>query len=99
MDSLLASSIKFGAGVEVAAGPTGVGSKGTTADILAFSKTKGLFAGATIDGAVVGARDSWNEEYYGRPVRPMEILIERTVTRPQAAPLRAAVRGVAGSVS
>ena len=98
LDSLLSTSVKFGADVEVAAGPTGSGTNAATVDILSFSRTKGLFAGATVDGAVVAARDGWNEEYYNRAARPVEILRDRAVTNPQADPLREAVTVVSQSV-
>jgi lipid-binding SYLF domain-containing protein len=98
LDSLLSTSVKLGADVEVAAGPTGGGTTAATVDILSFSRTMGLFAGATVDGAVVAARDGWNEEYYKRPVRPIEILRDRAVANPQADPLREAVTVVSQSV-
>jgi lipid-binding SYLF domain-containing protein len=98
MDSMLATSVKLGADVEVAAGPVGVGTKAATVDVLAFSRTKGLFAGASVEGAIVAARDGWNEEYYRRSVRPPEILVESKVTNPHADPLREALTRLSGDV-
>ena len=98
VDSMLATTFQLGADVEVAAGPVGRGAKTATADILAFSRGKGFYGGATVDGAVIATRDSWNAEYYGRPIRPMEILIDRAVVRPRADGLRDAVARVTGSV-
>jgi lipid-binding SYLF domain-containing protein len=98
LDSLLATSVKLGADLEVAAGPVGQGAKAMTVDILAFSRTKGLYGGATVDGAVIATRDEWNARYYGKPVRPIEILVQRTVSRPDADPLREAVARISGSV-
>jgi lipid-binding SYLF domain-containing protein len=97
LDSMLATNVKLGADVEAAAGPVGAGTKAATADVLAFSRTKGLFAGATVEGAWIGEREGWNEEYYGRRVRPVEILLDHKVSNPQADPLREALAGVSGS--
>jgi len=96
LDSMMATSVKLGADVEVAAGPVGVGTKAATVDVLAFSRTKGLFGGATVEGAWIGEREGWNEEYYGRRVRPVEILLEHKVGNPQTQPLREALTRVAG---
>jgi SH3 domain-containing YSC84-like protein 1 len=98
LDSMLATSLKLGADVEVAAGPVGTGTKAATADILAFSRTKGLFAGVSVEGAVVATREGWNEDYYGKPARPAEILRERKVANAQADPLREALAMVSQSV-
>jgi SH3 domain-containing YSC84-like protein 1 len=98
LDSMMASSVKLGADVEVAAGPVGAGTKAATADVLAFSRTKGLFGGATVEGAWIGEREGWNEEYYGRHVRPIEILLDHKVTNAQADSLREAIARVSGTV-
>ena len=99
LDSMMATSVKLGAEIEAAAGPVGVGTKAATADVLAFSRTKGLFGGATVEGAWIGEREGWNEEYYGRHVRPVEILLDHKVSNPQADPLRAALAKVSASVA
>ena len=98
IDSLLATSVKLGADVEVAAGPVGMGTKAATADVIAFSRTRGLFAGASVEGAIVAARDRWNAEYYKQPVRPTEILREHKVQNPQADALRETLSRTAGGV-
>jgi len=98
LDSMLASSVKLGTAVEVAAGPVGTGTNAATADILSYSRNKGLFGGATIEGAWVAERESWNAEYYGQSVRPVEILRDRKVSNPQADPLREVIAKVSESV-
>jgi SH3 domain-containing YSC84-like protein 1 len=98
LDSMMATNAKLGADVEVAAGPVGTGAAAATADILAYSRNKGLFAGASVAGAWLTERASWNQEYYGQPVRPMEILIEKKVANPQADMLREQVAKVSASV-
>jgi SH3 domain-containing YSC84-like protein 1 len=98
LDSMLATSVKLGADVSIAAGPVGAGAKAATTDILAYSRSKGFYGGATVEGAVIAARDSWNEAYYGRPVRPLDILLRREAKNAQADLLRQEVTRVAGVV-
>ncbi len=97
MDKLLTSSFKLGADVDVALGPVGAGTgaKGITADIYMFSRSKGIFGGLTIEGAVIATRDKWNSTYYGKEVRPTDILILHNVSNKQANGLRAAVEKAA----
>ena len=89
--AFLENSIKLGAGVGVAAGPIGAGASAATAnlsaDIISFSRSKGLFGGIALDGAVVATRDGLNEAYYARKVNSTEILIQHKVDSPQAAAL------------
>ncbi len=88
MDSLLTSSFKVGADVSVAAGPVGVGAKAATADILAYTQSKGAYGGATIEGAVIKVRDEWNSSYYGKDVTPADVIVRQTVANFNANPLR-----------
>ncbi len=91
VDALLASSFKLGGDVSVAAGPVGVGAKAQIADILAFSRTKGLYGGLNVEGAVLKIRNDRNEAYYRRSVRPRDIIVSRSVSNPNADPLRHAI--------
>lgn len=91
IDSLLTTSAKLGADVAVAAGPVGAGAAAATTDILSFSRTKGVYGGLNLEGSVVKVREGLNEAYYGKPVNPIDILITRNVSNPQAAPLVEAV--------
>jgi lipid-binding SYLF domain-containing protein len=98
--TLLQSSVKLGADVGLAAGPYGAGAQAATAnisaDILAFSRSKGLYGGVSLDGAVVDVRDSLNKAYYGKPVTPTDILVKRDVSNPQADKLRASLSRISG---
>jgi lipid-binding SYLF domain-containing protein len=89
--AMLDNSVKLGAGASVAAGPVGAGVAGATAnlsaDLIAYSRAKGLYGGIAVDGAVVATRDGWNQAFYGRPASATDILVRRSVTSPQAAPL------------
>jgi lipid-binding SYLF domain-containing protein len=78
IDRLLTTSFKFGGDTSVAAGPVGAGAKTSiTADILSFARTKGAYAGASF--------------YYGKPVRPSDIFVRRSVSNPGSAQLRTAI--------
>jgi len=85
------TSVKLGADISVAAGPVGAGAKAATADILAFSRQKGLYGGVSVEGAVIGARNEWNEAYYGKALTPAQIVFDKTVHNPKADPLRQSV--------
>ena len=93
--SLLSTSTKLGGNVGIALGPIGGGAEAATAnlsaDIISYSRSKGIYAGGSLDGAVVATRGSLNAAYYNREITPTEILIQRAVTNPQAASLIQAV--------
>jgi lipid-binding SYLF domain-containing protein len=102
--SFLGNSVKLGGDVGIAAGPVGMGVSAATAnlsvDILSFSRSKGLFGGISLDGAVVAVRDGLNSAYYGKTVSPAEILISRAVRNPNAAMLAESVsRSASGTQS
>ncbi len=90
-DALLSPSFKLGADISVAAGPVGAGAEAKTFDVLAFARSKGAFGGVSISGAVITARDSMNQIYYGKKVRPVDILYLHAVSNKQADRLVAAV--------
>jgi lipid-binding SYLF domain-containing protein len=95
LDAMLTSSFKLGADANVALGPVGTGIKGATTDILAFSRSKGLYGGLTLEGAVVATRDKLNNAYYGKDLRPSEILVLGKVSNSHADELRAAIKKAA----
>ena len=93
IDSLLASSFKFGGDTSLAVGPVGAGAKGNvTADFISFAKSKGIYAGINFEGAVVDVRDSLNREYYGKEVSPVDIIVKKEVSNKGSEELRAALR-------
>jgi SH3 domain-containing YSC84-like protein 1 len=96
VSSMLASSVKLGADLSVAAGPVGAGATAETAnlsaDILSFARAKGLYAGASLEGAVMAKLAGLNEAYYSKnDITPTEILIKGTPVNIQAASLKAEV--------
>ena len=79
LQSLMGDKFKIGGDVTVAAGPVGRQASANTdirlnAEILSYSRSKGIFAGASVDGAVVQADHSGDRAMYGRDVSHGEIL-------------------------
>ena len=71
MNSLLATSVKLGGDVSVAAGPIGAGANSdVTTDLVAFSRAKGIYGGLNLEGSVIDVADNWNQTYYGTAVLP-----------------------------
>lgn len=89
MEAMLSTEFKLGGDVSLAAGPVGASAKAQTVDILAYGRSKGAFVGIAIDGAVIAPRYEWNNSYYGKDVLLADILINQTVSNPQADNLRA----------
>jgi len=99
-NALLNSSVKLGADVTVAVGPVGAGADASTAnlsaDILTFARSKGLYGGVSLKGAVVKIRAGLNAAYYGKPATPTDILVRKNVANPQAKELLKTVAKAAG---
>ena len=79
LQSLLSDKFKIGADATVAAGPVGRQAAADTdiklnAEILSYSRSKGVFAGVSLDGAVVQADHSGDKAMYGSNVTRQEIL-------------------------
>lgn len=95
VEHLLSTSVKLGGDLTIAAGPIGAGAKAQTADILAFSRSRGLYGGVSLEGAILKARHSWNEGYYGEKVRPLDVIFRDKASRETSAPLQNAVWSLA----
>jgi lipid-binding SYLF domain-containing protein len=92
LQSLLGDKFKLGADASVAAGPVGrTAAAGTdvklSAEILSYSRTKGLFAGVALDGAVVQADKSGDRAMYGHDVKRHDILSGKITVPASARPL------------
>jgi lipid-binding SYLF domain-containing protein len=92
LQSLLSDKFKLGADASVAAGPVGrTAAAGTdvklNAEILSYSRAKGLFAGVALDGAVVQADKSGDQAMYGDNVDRHEILNGKIAVPASARPL------------
>ena len=87
-------NVTLGADASVAAGPVGRAAEADVtpkAAIYTYSKSKGLFAGVSLEGAVIGTRKGANEHYYGRPVTAYDILHGRVAAPAGSARLRNAL--------
>ena len=87
-------NVTIGADASAAAGPVGrdahVGVTPTAA-IYTYSRSKGLFAGASLEGAVIATQKTANARYYGRSVRARDVLTGRVAAPAKANGLRAAL--------
>jgi lipid-binding SYLF domain-containing protein len=92
-NSLLSTSFKVGGEASIAAGPVGAGAGATvTADLISFTRARGVFGGLNLDGTVISTNVPWNDAFFGGSnLLPPDILIRRTVTSPKAAGLLADV--------
>lgn len=87
-------NVSFGGALSAAAGPVGRTAGASVMPIAAvytYSRSQGLFAGASIEGTVIAARDDANRGYYGRDVTPKEILSGQVKPPKGAAKLKAAL--------
>jgi len=91
---LLTTGAKVGTDSSVAAGEVSAGAGSSSTDLVAVSLSRGLYAGMSLEGAVVAVRDALNRAYYGRAVRPAEIL-GGAATNPQADGLKKAATALA----
>ena len=72
-DKVLNSKVKVGTDVSAAAGPGASAGTGT-ADMLTYARSKGLFAGVSLDGASLDPDSKANERLYGKPASAKEIV-------------------------
>jgi lipid-binding SYLF domain-containing protein len=87
-------NVTLGVDASVAAGPVGRNAEAAvtpTAAIYTYSRSKGLFAGVSAEGAVIATQKDENAHYYRQPVRAIDILKGRVAPPPAAAHLRAAL--------
>lgn len=88
--SLLSSKVKLGADASAAAGPKGRTAEGATdivmnAEILSYSRNKGLFAGVSLEGSTLRSDGGANENLYGKKLTAKEIIREGRVGVPACA--------------
>jgi lipid-binding SYLF domain-containing protein len=90
LEEFYRNDFKLGADASIALGPVGEGShgKGMTADLIGYAKKQGAFVGMALDGSFIAVSDDANAAYYGKPVRPTDILVTHSVSNPKSADLR-----------
>lgn len=89
-DSILASKVKLGAGVSAAAGPKGRDLSAATdaamrAEVLSYSRSRGLFAGISLEGSTLRPDNDANRRIYERKISARDIVLHGKVDPPPAA--------------
>jgi len=88
LERLYSSSFKFGGDASIAAGPVGGGAKADVmTDFVSFVRSRGAYAGISLEGAIVKVNDDWDEAYYGKKVSPVGIVEKKLVSNPGSAEL------------
>lgn len=88
--SILSSKVKLGADASAAAGPKGRSAGASTdvamrAEILTYSRSRGLFAGISLEGSTLRPDNDANARVYGRKLSAKDIALHGAVPVPQAA--------------
>ena len=93
LEQFYTSQLKLGVDIGIAAGPMGGGQalEGLKADLFVYTRAKGAFIGSALKAGRIAVAEKSNHAYYGRPVKPTDILVEKTVSNPQAQGLRTAM--------
>ncbi len=92
VESLLKSKVKLGGDASAAIGPKGRDAEAATdvlmhAEILTYSRARGLFAGVSLEGSTLRQDNSANHKVYGREITAREIVIDHKVSTPSAGQL------------
>lgn len=90
VDGILQGKFKLGADADVAAGPVGRSAEASTdiqlkGGILSYSRSRGLFAGVKLEGAVITQHWDGDKELYGKSLSATEILLEGKAKMPKSA--------------
>ena len=101
LNRLLNTGAKLGADLSMAVGPIGegIGPGNITADLIVFTRNKGLYGGVSVEGSVVDVRQSWNRAYFGEDLRPSDILIHGKGENAHSDPLLEAVAKLTGTAA
>jgi SH3 domain-containing YSC84-like protein 1 len=88
--SVLSSNVKLGAGASAAAGPKGRSAEAATdvvmrAEILSYSRSRGVFAGVSLEGSTLRSDGGANKNLYGKELNAAQIVAEGAVKAPAAA--------------
>jgi SH3 domain-containing YSC84-like protein 1 len=90
--SILSSKVKLGGDISAAAGPIGRNLSAETdvtlrAEILSYSRSRGLFAGVSLSGSTLRADNGGNKKLYGRNISAHDIVFHNEVTAQESAKL------------
>ena len=87
MESILSSKVKLGADASIAGGPKGRDASADTdawmrAEILSYSRSRGLFVGVSLEGSTIRPDDEASEQVYGHAIKAKEIVRSQKVSVP-----------------
>jgi len=90
LENLLRNQFKIGGDASVAVGPVGRTAEAATdvqlrAEILSYSRSRGLFAGVSLNGSSIREDRDSNEEFYGQRFRTRQIVLDGQANTPQSA--------------
>ena len=88
MESILSSKVKFGADASIAGGPKGRDASADTdaymrAEILSYSRSRGVFAGVSLEGSTLRPDDEASGQVYGRAIKAKEIVRSESLGAPE----------------
>jgi lipid-binding SYLF domain-containing protein len=88
VESLLKDKFEIGAGAAVSGGPVGRNASASTdvlmqAQILSYSRSRGIFAGLELKGSVIKPDEQANQDIYNAPLTPRDIIVEGKATTPK----------------
>jgi lipid-binding SYLF domain-containing protein len=91
LQNLVSNEFKIGADAGVAAGPVGrEASAGTDvqmrAEILSYSRARGLFAGINLNGSSIRGDDDANQRFYGKPLKTGDVIFKEMAAVPAPVP-------------
>ena len=91
-DSILTSQVKLGGDMAAAAGPKGRSAAASTdvtmrAEILSYSRSRGLFAGISLEGSTLRPDNDGNERLYGKGTSAKDIVLNSAIRPPASAKL------------
>src|SRR6185369_18010653 len=90
LENLVRNEFKVGAGAAVTGGPVGRDAQAATdiqmrAEILSYSRSRGLFAGATIEGSTIKEDQDANGRFYGEKLTTRNVVFEKKAKEPDTA--------------
>jgi lipid-binding SYLF domain-containing protein len=93
LQAIINNQGKLGGNIQMTMGQVGAGIEAATttnvgADIVGFAHGAGVYAGASLEGAVLARRNDLNQAYYGKGATPQTIVFDQRFANPQADPLR-----------
>ena len=67
--------------------------------MVPFARSRGLYAGLSLDGSLITVKSDWNAAYYGQPIAAQQLVMQNQGNNPGAAPLREMLGRFSGAVA